>query len=59
MFSTHMVSLGMVMVVNDGDAQAMVRVDVSAGDGDGGQVDQEHCKPDWEQGKDLFHSSHR
>lgn len=51
---THVVSPGMLPVVNDGSAEAPRRVDAGAGDGDGGQVDQEHREPDWERGKDLF-----
>jgi hypothetical protein len=42
-------------VVDDGSAEAPGRVDAGAGDGDDGEVDQEHCEPDWQRGKDLFH----
>ena len=47
-----MVIPGMVPVVDDGSSKAPSRVDAGAGDGDGGQVDQEHCEPNWQWGKD-------
>lgn len=49
-----MVIPGMVLVVDDGSAKAPGWVDASTGDGDGGQVDQEHRKTNWQWGKDLF-----
>ena len=47
-----MVIPGMAPVVDDGSAKAPRWVDAGAGDGDGGQVNQEHRKPDWQWGKD-------
>lgn len=44
----------MVLVVNYGGAKAPRGVDAGAGDRDGGQVDEEHGKPDWKRGEDLF-----
>jgi hypothetical protein len=41
-------------VVDDGSAEAPGRVDAGAGDGDGGEVDQEHCEPNRQWGKDLL-----
>jgi hypothetical protein len=49
-----MVAPGVIPVVDDSSAKAPSWVDASASDGDGGKVDQEHRKPNWEWGKDLF-----
>ncbi|VFR03678.1 unnamed protein product [Cuscuta campestris] len=43
-----MVIPSMTFVVDDGRAQAAGRVDACTRDGDGGQVNQEDCKPYWE-----------
>jgi hypothetical protein len=44
---------GLVLVVDDGGAQAPGRVDAGAGDGDGGQVHHEHGEADGEGSQNL------
>ena len=51
--TTYVVIPGLVLVVDDGGAQAPGRVDAGAGDGDGGQVDHEHGEPDGEGSQNL------
>ena len=43
----------LVLVVDDGGAEAPGGVDAGAGDGDGGQVDHEHGEPDGERRQHL------
>jgi hypothetical protein len=46
----------LVLVVDDGGAEAPGGVDAGAGDGDGGQVDHEHGEPDGERRQHLRNS---
>jgi hypothetical protein len=52
-YSTYVVIPWLVLVVDDGGAQAPGRVDAGAGDGDGGQVDHEHGEADGEGSQNL------
>ena len=50
---TYVVVPWLVLVVDDGGAEAPGGVDAGAGDGDGGQVDHEHGEPDGERRQHL------
>ena len=50
---TYVVVPWLVLVVDDGGAEAPGGVDAGAGDGDGGQVDHEHGEPDGKRSKHL------
>ena len=43
----------MLFVVDDGGTETPGRVDAGSGDGDGCQMNQEHCKPNWERSQNL------
>lgn len=43
----------MCFVVDDGSTKTSCRVDAGASDGNGGQVDEEDSKPNWQGSKDL------
>ena len=53
---TYVVVPWLVLVVDDGGAEAPGGVDAGAGDGDGGQVDHEHGEPDGERRQHLGNS---
>ena len=55
---TYVVIPCMALVVDDGSPKTSCRVDTSSSDGDGGQMDQEHRKPNWERSQDL-HSNQK
>jgi len=54
-----MVMPGMRPVVDDGSTKTPGWVDTRPSDGDGGQVNQEHCKPNWQRCQNLhfFHNN--
>ena len=49
----YLVIPSLVHVVDDGSSKASGRVDASSCNGDGGQVNQEHCKPNWKRSQNL------
>lgn len=54
--NTYMVMPCLVFVVNDSSPKTPCRVDTGAGDGDGGQVNHENSKSNWEWGQNLPNS---
>lgn len=47
-----------VLVEDNGSSKTPGRVDASSGDGDGGQVNQENCKPNGKRSQNLHTQIH-